>query len=322
MKKSDPKYFTLGKITPNMKPRKTRVKNLEKARVQVWQNYDKYIKAAKSLEKHITKNNEKREASFIERMKNVVEKAKKSGKPFTWAERENMENEHFAGFRFAYKEAYYKSLQFFIEQLGICLPDIDSISPFSIRPGGRLELWGSCFGPSQGKVILQITPNDYVEAEVSIWNENYICSFLNRLFGNVPLRPYYGKVWIQRGDGVTSNVWPLMYYPIYSLYIATWVKRVSGGLFGESKNGTFLRNRSLNDPDFEVERVERHHWGDGWSEKRAPHASGQSMGQGWHIGVSAFGHANMRLLYRVKGPKGINPPYFSQLGAWGYLGDY
>jgi hypothetical protein len=137
----------------------------------------------------------------------------------------------------------------------------------------------------------------------------------------VPLRPYYGKIWLQTGEGITSNVWPMMYYPIYSEYLAGWTKRVSGGLFGKGVTKTFLQNRMLGDGDFTVRLTTRHHSGDGWSELRYPYASGQSLAQGWHIGVDAFDEAHMTIWYHVYGPKGIDPPYVPELGAWGYSGD-
>lgn len=322
MPKVNKKYYTLRKVSLAEKPRKTRAKNLEQARLQVMRNYDELQKLIKKITPKVDAYNNRLEARFKEKLNVAAKKAKNKGIQLKWTERQKMETDRDFKWRFAYKEAYLTLLENYQSLIVPCEPDIDSISPTSIRPGGSIELRGTCFGRSQGKVLLKITANDIVELEVATWNKNYILGRLNSLIANTPLRPYYGEVWIQTGSGLTSNVWPIMYYPIYSVYIASWIKHVGGGLWGASKDGTFLKDRTLADPDFIIEWVERHHWGDGWSEKRYPNAAGRNMAQGWHIGVDAGKHAYMKLLYRVKGPKGIDPPYFSDLGPWGWLGDY
>ena len=317
------KKFTPRKIRDGEKPRKTRAKNLEKARLNVMKNYERLTELVKKLEPEVSRHNKKVDDMFSKQLKEAAEKAEKKGISFSYAERKRMEEKRSAEYRHAFKELYYRSLQeFFQELVGVCEPDIDEINPYSIRPGGVLVLRGTCFGPSQGKVLLKISSENIVELEAYMWSETLVYAQLNPIIAEVPLRPYYGGVWLQTGSGETSNIWPIMYYPIYSVYIATWIRRLWGGVWGNSENDTFLENRNLGDPDCTIEWVERHHWGDGWSELRSPNAGGQSLAQGYHIGVAAAGHANMELLYRVVGPKGIDPPYISELGPWGWLGDY
>ncbi len=312
----------LRKVLPEEEPRKTRAKNLEKARLELMKNYDQLLTDVRKLEPEVKRQNTEVEARYLKKLEDSRKIAEKEVKRFAWSQRYQIDEEYRASITDVYKKAYYPLLQKFIIGLGPCEPDIDSITPFEIGPGGRLELHGTCFGSSQGKVLLQLSDEYCVELDVTQWCETYVCAFLNSIISEVPLRPYYGRVWLRTGDGKTSNVWAIMYEPIYSVYIATWITYFSGGIWGYSTNETFLENRNLGDADFTVEWVERHHSGSGWSKLTSPTAGGQSLAQGYHIGCDAGHSGHMELLYRVRGPKGIWPPYISELGPWGWLGDY
>jgi hypothetical protein len=284
-------------------------------------NYDQLIQRVQELQPKIEKHNQKVDTQFEKQLKEAEKRAQKKGKPLTWKDRKALEIKREVKYRYAYHEAYYAELQQAIAALGACVPDIDQVWQSSIRPGGAADINGTCFGPSQGKVLLEVSAQHVIELEVYSWTDTQVIATVNPIVAEVPLRPHYGKIWLQTGGGATSNVWPIMYYPIYSWYLGSWTKHVFGGVWGSSKNGTFLKNRNLGDGDFTLERVDRTHWSDGWSELRYPYAGGQSLQQGWHIGVSAWDHAYMKLTYVVLGPKGISPPYISELGGWGWLGD-
>ena len=311
----------LRKMRRDEKPRKGRAKNVEKARANLMKDYTQLVQQTKKLQPILEKHNKKVDAQLATKLEIAAQKAHKKGKQFTSKERREIETKMKTSYRSAHTEVYYKMLQKYVKKLGPCEPDIDSVSPSTIQPGGQVFINGTCFGPSQGKVLLEITIGHVIELEVTRWTDVEIIACINSIIAEVPLRQHYGKIWIQTGEGVTSNVWPMMYKPIYGWYWATWTKHVFGGVFGKSISRTFLKDRMLGDGDFYIERAERSHWGDGWSTKQSPYASGQSLAQGWHIGVSAFGHAYMNLGYCVYGPKGIYPPYISQLGPWSYLGD-
>ena len=45
------------------------------------------------------------------------------------------------------------------------------------------------------------------------------------------------------------------------------------------------------------------------------------MAQGWHLGLDASDEATLTFLYRVDGPRGILPPFFSDLGPWVLFGE-
>lgn len=321
MAKPQKRFTTPCKVLKGEKPRTRRARNLKKARLQVMKNYEQLMHRVQELQSKIEKHNQKVETQFKKKLKEAEKRAQKKSKPLTWKDRKALEIKKEAQQRYAYYEAYYGELQQAVAALGACEPDIDQVSYSSIRPGGVADLNGTCFGPSQGKVLLEVSAQHVIELEVTSWNDTRVVATVNPIVAEVPLRPHYGKIWLQTGNGTTSNVWPIMYYPIYSEYLASWTKHVFGGVWGSSKNGTFLEGHLLGDGDFTLDRVTRSHWSDGWSELRSPYAGGQSLEQGWHIGVSAAKHAYMKLTYVVVGPKGISPPYISELGGWGWLGD-
>jgi hypothetical protein len=190
---------------------------------------------------------------------------------------------------------------------GKCEPDIDSISSYSISPSNEgIHLYGTCFGPSQGKVLFEIKQGKLIELEVLQWEDTHIFAFLNPLV--TALRPYYGKIWIKTGTGLISNEWPLAFKPIITNYWGSISFRIDGGFSGKSINDIALDGKVLNDPDFRIEKVEKSHSGDGWSKLRSPNAIGNAFAQGYHIGVNAFGHAHLSIIYHLEGPRDVPLP--------------
>ena len=81
--------------------------------------------------------------------------------------------------------------------------------------------------------------------------------------------------------------------------------------------------------DFKIVNMQSEHSGDGHSELVEPHASGQNLEQGAHIGLSAYENGCVSITYTLEGPKGVNPPLVTSsfmgvevvLLEWGYLGE-
>jgi hypothetical protein len=313
--------FVLQKILPEEQPRKTGSNKLEKARLEVMRNYDKLIDLVRKLEPEVEKHNQRLEKELGEQLEKAVKIAHEKKAQFTYAQRRKIEGKYYSGMRSAYNEAFFQLFDKGTLLFKYTWPYLDTVDPENSHPGNYLHLWGLRFGSSLGKVLLEISQNNRVEMEVETWTNTHIIAYLNPIIAEVPLRPYNGRVWLQRSDGHTSNAKPMEYRPIYGIYIAIWTKHFFGRVAGNHETETFLKDKYLGDPDFLIERAERHHWGDGWSERRQPYAYGQYLHQGYHIAVDAFKHAHMELLYRVLGPKGIDPPYVDGLGYWGYLGD-
>lgn len=296
-------YVTPRKVVKGEKPQKSRPEHIDEVRLQLMKNIDQIAELARKLKPEIDKYNQKVEARFNKRL----EEARRGKKTFSKAGFLRMKEEQFYMYRYAYKEAYYR----IFEELRTksepeCRPDIDNLSGYRISPGQGCTLNGTCFGPSQGKVLLQITWGGVVELEVISWTNTRVVAALSEYISG--LRPYYGKIWLQRGDGLTSNQWPMQFIPIYIVYLGGWSRDVWGGLFGKSVNGTALEDIRLNDPDFRIFYVSDSHSGDGWSTLESPYSSGQNVEQGYHIGVNAWGNAYMTIIWQMDGPKGINPP--------------
>ncbi len=324
MSKPDKRYTTLRKILKREEPRPTRAKNLAEAQLRLHKNYDQLLQRTKELQPEVDEHNKQVDAQVMKQLEIAAREMKQKGEVFEWVDRQSIEMKRMSSYRSAFDEAQYDLLQTIITELSPTPePDIDNVRGRSIRPGDGVILEGTCFGPSQGKVLLSIAPGYpavIVELEVLMWHETRVMARLNHLIGWTPLRPYYGRIWLQTGNRKNSNIWPMMYYPIYSDYIAIW-RMHAFDIFGCSINDTFLEGRYLVDPDFTLQWIERTHSGNGWSKLQVPNASGHSLAQGYHIGVPAFQDATMSLLYRIRGPKGIAPPNVPELGPWGWLGD-
>jgi vacuolar-type H+-ATPase subunit H len=292
------------KVRPNEKGRESRSKIIDEAKMEVMKNFSKVVEYAKKLGPEIDKHNKKVIAAFEAKLENI----KKKGQPISADALNSMMNETFVAQRFAHKEAFYSILDDYMKPYPIpCLPDIDSLSKYQLRPGEIVEFNGVCFGSSLGKVMYEITPSGgTVELEVSSWTNTRVVAALSVYING--LRPYFGKIWLKRGDGKTSNIWPMQFIPLYRKYTGTWSRNLEGGWHGKSENGKAFEDKQLNDADFSIFLVESNHSGDGWSELRYPFAGGQIVEQGYHIGVAAFNNANTNIFWSMKGPVGITPP--------------
>lgn len=296
--------ITPKNVRANERGRETRSKIIDEAKFEVMKNFTKVVEYAKKLQPEIDKHNKKVIAAFEAKLENI----KKKGQPISADALKSMMKEHFFAQRFAHKEAYYSILEQYIRPYPIpCLPDIDSLSTYQLRPGEIVELSGACFGPAQGKVIHEITPSGgTVELEVSSWTTTRVVAALSVYING--LRPYFGKIWLKRGDGKTSNIWPMQFIPFYRKYTGTWSRNLEGGWVGNSENGKAFEDQQLNDPDFSIFLVESNHSGDGWSELQYPFSGGQIIEQGYHIGVDAWDSATTTICWSMKGPVGIIPP--------------
>jgi hypothetical protein len=217
------------------------------------------------------------------------------------------------------KEQYYKDWAKARRALDTTpWPDIDTVSPPVLRPGSCIEIWGTCFGASPGDVLFSITiAGAIVELRVVTWTDTYICACLDSTVTG--LASYSGWVLVQDASQTPSNIRAVAFLPVLVRYAGTFDDHLGGGLFGDSKDAVALDGEVLSGGgDFWIQRAELHHWGDGWAELRAPHASGNSFAQGFHIGVDAFDTAFVTITYRLIGPRDVPLP--SVPIAFGLLG--
>jgi hypothetical protein len=204
--------------------------------------------------------------------------------------------------------------------------DLDQISPTTIRPGEIVTLNGTCFGPIPGAVLLRILPDpqppdltfpNIVELQIYSWSSTRIEAYLPADFSG--FQSAGCAMWVRTVDGYHSNALPVTFAARLSIWIATWGKSIFGGVWGASKSGVLLSGRVLGNANFSIEWTEGHNLEDGHSELQPPNASGQNLAQGWSIGVPAARHASLRILYRLEGPAGMDPPQVPELGGWGLL---
>ena len=219
---------------------------------------------------------------------------------------------------------FYKTYQQVVQAHQINWPDIDSFSPYEVHPGGWLTIAGVNFGPSQGKVLLEIKPDYAVELRVDKWTDTLVTGYLDPLIGDVPLRPYYGRLWLITGVGTPSNAFPIMYRPIYWLVWLNYDQSVGSCCWGDTADGPALSGVFIGDPDFYLVGASPGHWGDGHGELTSPMAAGQSLEQGYHIGCRGHCSGGLTITYQVCGPKGILPPTPSDdhVTGWFIIGDY
>lgn len=312
---------SLREISSIKQPRKTRAKNLRKARLQLLKNYDKVIKLVGELGPEFRRQNEIVEEKYIYELKKIQEREETI--PFTWKQRMQIDASYRSRIRHAYIQAFYQRLQEETESLGACEPDIDRVEPFKIRPGETLEFYGTCFGPPKGEVHLKVREGEEscVGLEIDDWKENYVRASLTSLLETAELRPYYGKIWLETGSGEPSNSWPMMFEPIYSFHKASWWLNIGWDVNGTHDDRVALKKRTLGDPDFTVVNVERKHEGNGSTWLIPPHAACQILAQGYHISMPSWQGGKMKLTYTIKGPKGIQPKHIPELGPWARLYD-
>lgn len=219
---------------------------------------------------------------------------------------------------------FYKTYQLCALAAKALFPDIDAFSPYTVSPGSLITIAGVNFGPAQGKVLLEIKADFVIELSVTDWTETTVRASIEPLIGDVPLRPYYGKLWLQTGSGMTSNAFPIMYYPIYSLYWLNYDQSIGSCCWGDTADGPALPGAYIGDPDFSLVAVTMNHDGDGHSELLYPMAAGQSLEQGYHMGCRGHCSASMTISFQACGPKGISPPSLNDehTYGWAYVGEY
>lgn len=321
MRKIDPRFVRPRKLLSSEKPSKRRDANILRLKNRLLADQDRqagnWTRLEKGRDRAISEWETKRAAKRLSAMRRRIPTVDQvPPDPFN----PQRFKEFIQKFRHqSWKDEFYKDLAKGRHALGgTCSPDIDQMSPFVVKPGWCIELWGTCFGASQGKVLFEIAAGPQrIELEVVVWTDTYIAACLNPLV--TALRPYSGRVWVQTGAGATSSVWPLAFEPIRVLYFGTIQDHLGGGVFGDSKNDIALEDKVLNDPDFTIESAELVHWGDGWAELRSPYAGGNSFAQGYHIGVAAWGDASVRIGYRLIGPRDVPLPVVPI--AFGIIGE-
>lgn len=317
------RYTTPRKIQKSEKPSKTSEKVMKDIMAYEGKNIDKILQRTKKLSKEVEEHNRQVDIQFLKESRDIANKMKKEGEKLTWADLQGVDRRRCTTYRDAYWEASTETAYKYIT-VPRCRwnrPVIRNITITEILPGDSIQIKGLCFGTSMGWVYFQLAQDSLIELVVDNWTDTCIDAHLNRLIGEIPLRPYNGKIWLKTAEGKISNDKPLRYIPFKQCYYAfspSW--EIFGRIAGNHKDATFLNNKTLGDNDFKVVSVRRHHWGDGWSELREPMAGGQSMAQGYHIGVDAWHHAHMDLLYIISGPKGIYPRTFDDLGPYCVIG--
>lgn len=209
-----------------------------------------------------------------------------------------------------------------------CYPDIFELTRYDVCPGSVTGIIGFCFGATPGQVLFEIATDQVIQLEIISWTDTRIDAA--PAVGLTGLRPHNGRVWVVTAAGDASNDIVLRFHPMRVLRVAETSFTVTAGALGYpppwgadplANLKPFLNGRVLNDADFTIEFAEVHHEGAGHGEARAPHASGQSLAQGWHLGLEAFDQGTMRFLYRCVGPRGIPAPFFAELGPWVVFGE-
>jgi hypothetical protein len=213
-----------------------------------------------------------------------------------------------------------------VKPIPIPSPDLDS-APNSLCPGSRAVLTGSSFGNNEGRVLMTVASGQSIDLIISSWSETRIDAYLDPNLSG--LRRYGGEIWVVTARRITSNAKDITFRPMLAYHIAfdgicvqagPWGYPVTEWPVNDPENLTVNNGQSLGDSDFEIINVNHWHEGDGHSELVEPHASGQSLSQGIHIGLSAFERGCAEIMYTIQGPRGIAPPSVSEL-EWGFLGD-
>jgi hypothetical protein len=298
------------------RPPTTLPKYLEKAHIEVMKNYNNLLAAFKKMEPKARVLRKQ-----IKRMEqNRLQKASKQGHIFgghgPWLQVPPPD----IG---PYQMAYAFSMQSYVNNMYVNnmhvnigekfrYPMILNIDAEWISPGSTIAIYGCNFDEAP-KVFFQISSDEVVQLEIQQWNSTLILASLNYLIGYAPLREFIGWIWIEStvsGEQRKSIAKPLCYSPWNAEYLGSWNKEIQGYSMGASDDGTCFKDVTLNDQDFWI-WVTKAHSGDGHSELVCPMAGNQDMAQGWHIGVSGFGHASMTIWYHLKGPANVTPPQVS-----------
>lgn len=307
------------KVRRGERPRADRAPYMNQALAILEGKAEKIFARAQAMGTDLARKNQ-RLAARIEKQRSVLRaESRKSGLPVSAAALSALDSEHSAGHLGPMRLARMAELGLIVKDLvpdQVPMPDIDQISPWTIEPGGYIGFTGTGFGASLGKALLELRAGECVELDIVNWSDTYVEARLDPMFGEIPLRPHYGKTWLITAAGNSSNSWPIMFSPHYVIYAATWTRSLLGGLFGSHADGIALEGKTMDDPDFVLSRVTKHHYLDGWSELRSPNAEGLKLEQGYHMGVSAFDTAQMSIIWEVKGPKNIWPPSIDGGDGW------
>jgi hypothetical protein len=187
-------------------------------------------------------------------------------------------------------------------------------------------LYGTCFGDTPGRVLMEVAQGQVVDLEIQNWGSTYIYTAMSPDL--TAMRSFQGAgIWVVTSSGDTSNTHPAQFRPERSTFAAQLIASRTGGRLGWPPPGTntpdsvFLEGQTLGDAAFSIFSVTLRHEGGGYSEKVAPMAGVQNLAQGVHIGLRAYEECTITLTYNCLGPRGLNPPAISGLGAWGFVGD-
>lgn len=314
------RYVLPRRIGKQDAPRKGTSSELQWVRREFLKGYGGYIDELARLEPQVERRRNAAERKLAQASAAIIAKARRSGKFPLWADRLKLEGQLHKELHSApAKDLQYLYMQRTIDASSISAlkryPHLESVSPSGVRPGSYVQLWGTCFGPPQGKVLLEVMSGVLVELEVDEWTETRVTASLSPLISSVG--SYSGRIWLRRADGARSLSRPMQFYPIYSYYLGNFDRDVYGGAVGKSIDDVAYPGEYL-PADWTIHYMDVHSTGDGWSEARAPFAGGNSLAQGYHIGVEWYHTCHFEIWYHVLGPRGITPP--DEGPPWWYTG--
>lgn len=296
MEKSD--YKIINKLEPHELPKKEKLNQLEEVKYKFFSEYKKNVQ-------QYLKENKKEQGE---------EDTNIEIKPISIDQIRKEQNERMKNFtKNSFTHYTYQVLDSNVTK-SVCDPEIDTYTINTvenagvIRPGQFITFFGTCFGTTQGKVLLEIKDKEYIELRIINWYNFQVEAFLsNTLTG---FRPFDGKIWIIQGEqhGKTSNAIDLHFDPLKTVHMYRKRLKCGPNAFGAHRDKIFLNNQTIPDTDFSVNAVGHSHEGDGHAELHPPNASDLRLGQGFHMGVASCGTCYLILEYIISGPKGIDPP--------------
>lgn len=174
----------------------------------------------------------------------------------------------------------------------------------AMRPGLPYHLYGTGFGPYAGTAFMRLADNHVVELRVGTWTDTKVIVRVDQdLEGVVPCD---SLVWVKDSQGVKSTSFAIPFRPVYRRhYWWHYGPDIWGAPAGKKKNGKICPGQVLRQ-GCRIEKVFVQGIGSGWGEARAPHASGTSLAQGYHLAASAVEHASLVVTYYLFGPKGVD----------------
>lgn len=213
-------------------------------------------------------------------------------------------------------QKFMEMIQIIIESTS---PIIYELSKDIIEPRNEIDISGVNFGTEKGTIGLEINDGEYFELEINQWNENYVKAFLpNDCIGYNPYSS--ARILLFREDS-RYHEFPIMFQPLYGLWIGYVIKSLEQCAIG-TQDGIICNHEYL-DTFFEIVSVFKRHFGNTYShsELTSPHAAGQSLAQGYHIGSPylqcLFNRPYIFVTYNIIGPAGISPSNTpDDLGHW------